>query len=103
MPREKFVFAVTMNSAVWDVTHIVAPGVAGGIIASVGSLTGNDHTGAGASFYVAFLGFVIMVVAMGMVRVAPARRSGGATVFHDIVEGIVFVRRNRVFLSLLGL
>ena len=103
VPREKFAFAVTMNSAVWDVTHIVAPGVAGGIIASVGSLTGNDQTGAGVGFYVAFVGFVIMVVAMRMVRVEPAKRSGGATVFHDIVDGFRFVRRNRVFLYLLAL
>ncbi len=103
VPREKFLFAISVNSSIWNVTHIAAPALAGAIIASVGSLANDDRVGAGAGFYVAFAGFLTMVIAMRMVRVAPAQRSGGATVFHDIVDGFVFMRRNRVHLYLLAL
>lgn len=103
VPREKFLFAISVNSSIWNVTHIAAPALAGAIIASVGSLANDDRVGAGAGFYVAFAGFLTMVIAMRMVRVAPAQRSRGATVFHDIVDGFVFMRRNRVHLYLLAL
>ncbi|MEX2430673.1 MAG: MFS transporter, partial [Dehalococcoidia bacterium] len=46
-------------------------------------------------------GFMAMAVAMLMVRFPAVERSKGATVLHDIVDGLVFTYRNRIFFILL--
>ena len=101
--RSEFLSAISISQSVWNGTRIIAPGIAGFIIAVGGRLSGNEQAGAGVSLYVTFAGFLAMAVAMGMIRLPPMRRSAGASVAHDIVEGLVFVRRNPVFLYLLGI
>ena len=100
--RDQFVYAISLSQATWNGLRIIAPGFAGLIIATVGRATGDEQAGAGASLYVTLAGFLSMTVAMYMVRMPPIQRSSGATVGHDIIEGLAFVVRNRVYTYLLG-
>ncbi len=103
VPREQFVFAATLNQTVWNGTRVFAPALAMGVIALVGRLTGDPRLGAAIAFYAVTLGFAGIVVAMLVIRVPSIRRSTGATVLHDIRDGLLFVAHNRVFLVLLVL
>ncbi|MCH8200242.1 MAG: MFS transporter, partial [Chloroflexi bacterium] len=70
-------------------------------IATVERLTGDARLGAAIAFYAATLGFVGIVISLLVIRIPQIRRSTGATVLHDIRDGLVFIVRNRVFLVLL--
>ena len=59
--------------------------------------------GAAAALMATAAGFVVMALAMVFVRMGPIERSTGQTVFHDIVDGLRYVRGTPVFLYLLGL
>lgn len=101
VPRHQFMFAASLNQTIWNGTRVFAPGIGMGIIAVVDLLTGDPRLGAAIAFYAVSMGLVGMVVAVLMINMPPLRRSTGATVLHDIRDGLVFVGRNRVFLVLL--
>ena len=103
VPREQFLFAISLNQTVWNGTRIIAPGLAGFIVATVATTTGDERMGLGVSHYVSFLGFFAMAVAMSRIHLPPIRRSTGATVLHDMVEGLAYVKRNSVFIYLVGI
>lgn len=103
VPREQFIYAISLNQTIWNGTRIFAPGLAGFIVATVTSATGDEQMGLGVSHYVSFLGFLAMAIAVGMIRLPQIKRSTGATVLHDIVEGLAYVKRNPVFIHLMGL
>ncbi len=101
--RHEYQYAVPLNSTVWSGTRIIAPAIAGFIIATAGSISGDDEVGAGVSFYFSFFGFLAMSLAMGFIRMRPAERARGATVLHDIGEGLLWVKRHPIFMLLLGM
>ena len=101
VPRHQFMFAASLNQTVWNGTRVFAPALGVGLIAIVGALTGDPHLGAALAFYASALGFAGMVVAVLVIKLPQLKRSTGATVLHDIWDGFVFVRHNRVFLVLL--
>jgi MFS family permease len=103
IPRNEFVSATALNQGAWNGTRVIGPAVATGIIALVGSITGDVRLGAAISFVVIAAGFASMAVAIMFVRMPDIKRAGGATVFHDIVDGLSFVATHRIFLLLLGL
>ena len=100
--RSQFMYAISITQSTWNGTRIIAPGLAGLIIATV-SRTADGAMGAGVSLYITFLGFLIMAVAMTMIRLPPATRSSGASVLHDIKDGFVFVAQRKIYLYLLGI
>jgi MFS family permease len=86
--RRVMVSAVALNSAIWQGTRIIAPAVAGVLIAGAGTTV---------AFYLAGLGFFIMTATMYRLRVPHlASRARGSAV-HDIVEGLTFIRQHSVF------
>ena len=101
--RSQFIYAISINQTIWNGTRIIAPGLAGLIIAVVGVASGEEQDGAGIALYVTFVGFLAMAVAMRMIQMPTVQRSSGASVLHDIVDGLLFVKRNRVFIYLLGI
>ena len=103
IPRSEYVAGTALNQGAWNGTRVIGPAVSTGIIALVGSITGDVRFGAGISFVVIAAGFASMAVAIMFVRIPDIKRSGGATVFHDIVDGLAFVVTHRIFLLLLGL
>ena len=103
IPRSEFVAATAMNQGVWNGTRIIGPAIALGIIAVSGSIAGDTRIGAGISFLFLAAGFGAMAVAMKFVNLPDIKRATGATVFHDIVDGLAFVATHRIFLILMGL
>jgi MFS family permease len=103
IPRSEFLAGTALNQGAWNGTRVIGPGVSMGVIALVGFITGDDRLGAATSFTVIAAGFATMSVAITFVHMPEIKRAGGATVFHDIVDGLAFVAKQRIFLLLLGL
>ena len=84
--------AVPLISMAWSSTRIVAPSIAGFVIAAAG---------AGPSFLVGAAGSVIMVAMVSMVRsdTRAAIHPGGprTSVLHVLMEGVVYVWGNAAF------
>jgi hypothetical protein len=92
--RRVMVSAVALNSAIWQGTRIIAPAVAGVIIAWAGT--------AGA-FYLAGLGFVTMATMIYGLRVPQLNRQGRGSTAHNILEGLTFIRQRPVFSFLMAM
>ena len=92
--RSVMMSAVALNSSIWQGTRIVAPAIAGVIIAA---------TGIAASFYVAGAGFAIMVVVMFTLKVPPFERRPSKGTGRDMLEGVKFIKDNSIFSSLIAL
>jgi MFS family permease len=103
IPRSEYVFGTALNQGVWNGTRVIAPAIAMGIIALVDAITGDARLGAGISLYVIGAGFATMAGMMFIMRMPELKRATGATVFHDVLDGLAFVARNRIFLTLMGL
>lgn len=92
--RSVMMSAVALNSSIWQGTRIVAPAIAGVIIAAFGIAT---------SFYVAGFGFAIMVVVMFALKVPPFERRASKGTGRDMLEGVKFIKDNSIFSSLIAL
>jgi MFS family permease len=92
--RRVMVSAVALNSCIWQGTRIIAPAVAGFIIA---------WTGAAVAFYLAGLGFLIMATVMYGLRVPPMTRAIRGSAAHDILEGLTFIRQHSIFAFLIAM
>jgi MFS family permease len=86
--------AVALNSSIWQGVRIIAPAVAGFIIAWAGTAV---------SFYLAGLGFCTMALMMYSLEVPGHRRGAGGSAIHDILEGLLFIRQNSLFSFLIGM
>jgi len=90
--------AVPLISMAWSSTRIVAPSIAGFVIAAAG---------AGPSFMVAAAGSIVMVTMVGLVRsdtraVVPPGQVR-ASMLHILAEGAVYVWGNAAFRVVVGL
>ena len=85
--------AVALMSAIWNGTRIIAPGLAGILIATVG---------VGEAFLAAAVAFGISVVLIAMLKVAPMppARAGAD---RSLLGGLRYVASNRIFLTVVGL
>lgn len=92
--RGALVSAVALNSAIWQGTRIVAPAVAGAIIAIMDTA---------ASFYLAGFGSVFMALIIFFLRVPPIERAAQGSPTRSMWEGINFIRNNSVFAFLIGM
>jgi MFS family permease len=92
--RQVMLSAVALNSSIWQGTRIIAPAVAGYVIASGGTA---------AAFYLAGLGFLLMAaVVYGLKPSRMTRRVRGRAA-HDMVEGVKFISQNSIFAFLIGM
>ena len=85
--------AVALMSAIWNGTRIIAPGIAGVLIASVG---------VGEAFLTAGIAFAISVVLIAMLKVAPMTPAG-AGADRSLLGGLHYVLHHRIFLAVVGL
>ena len=92
--RRALVSAVALNSAVWQGTRIVAPAIAGAIIALAGTA---------ASFYLAGFGSAIMALIIFFLKVPPIARASQGSPARSMWEGISFIGKNPVFAFLIGM
>ena len=92
--RKVMMSAVALNSAIWPGTRILAPAIAGLIIAWASTA---------AAFYVAALGFFVMAAVTYGLRVPRVNRTAGGGAVHDLLEGLRFIRQNTIFSFLITL
>lgn len=85
--------AVALMSAIWNGTRIIAPGIAGVLIATVG---------VGEAFLTAGVAFAVSVVLIAMLRVAPMPPVR-ADADRSMMAGLRYVVSNRVFFAVVGL
>jgi MFS family permease len=92
--RKVMLSAVALNSCIWQGTRIIAPAVAGFIIAWAGTAV---------AFYLAGLGFLTMATVMYGLRVPHMTRGARGRAAHDILEGLKFIRQNSIFSCLIAM
>lgn len=93
VPREALMSAVALNSAAWQMTRIVGPAAAGIVIALAGTA---------ATLFLSAVFTVGMVLVLATLPADRASAKGRRTI-GDIVDGIRYLRRNPLYLLLLGL
>ncbi len=101
--RDDLMNAIALNSAQFNMSRAVGPTLAGLALGSMG---------AAACFYLNAASFLPLIVALMIITVPMHYREEGASVWGAMLEGLQFVKQNRLliimftvpsFLSLLGL
>ena len=92
--RKDLMSAVAMNAAIWPGTRILAPAVAGIIIAGFGTST---------NFYISGIGFLIMAVVTFRLRIPHLPRTSQTRPLQDILEGLRFISKDTKFAFLIAM
>jgi MFS family permease len=87
--------AVSLNSMVWQSTRVIAPAIAGVIVALAGTAV---------AFYVCSVCFLALAIAVLGLKINPqeARQRRGS-VLGDLGDGLGFIRDNFLFAFLIGM
>jgi MFS family permease len=93
-PARQVLYPHLIDRRVWQGTRIIAPAVAGFIIAWAGTAV---------AFYLAGLGFLTMATMTYGLRVSRITRKGRGSAAHDILEGLTFIRQNAAFSFLIAM
>ena len=92
--RKVMMSAVALNSSIWQGSRIVAPAMAGIIIAVAGTAT---------SFYLAGIGFLTMAIIIYSLRIPRTESRTTGSTARDMLEGLKFIKGNSVFSFLIGM
>ena len=92
--RSKLPEAVPLLSMAWQLNRIVAPSIAGFVIA---------FAGAGISFFISAAGAAMMAAVMRLLHVPRVSRSGSGNMLGMIAQGLGYVRGHAVFRVVIGL
>lgn len=92
--RSAIMSAVSLNSAIWQGTRIVAPAIAGGIIA---------YLGTSISFFISGAGFVTMALVTVALNIPKIERGGSGNPARDMLDGLKFILSNSAFSFLIGM
>jgi MFS family permease len=91
--RSHIASAVPLMALAWSSTRIIAPSVAGFVIAAFG---------AGTSFFLSAMGAAAMVAAIQVVRPFGVQTSARGNVFQNLIDGVRFVRNEDVFFKIIS-
>ena len=92
--RRVMMSAVALNSSIWSGMRIIAPAIAGLIIATAS---------VAASFFVAGAGFLIMAAVMYGIQVPHIEPGATGNPARNLLEGLNYIRTNFLFTFLIGL
>ena len=92
--RKDLMSAVAMNAAIWPGTRILAPAIAGIIIAVANTAT---------CFYIAGIGFLVMAGVTSRLPIPHVARTSRSRPFHDILEGLSFISKDTKFAFLIAM
>ena len=92
--RKDLMSAVAMNAAIWPGTRILAPAIAGIIIAVANTAT---------CFFIAGIGFLVMAVVTSRLPIPHVARTSRSRPFHDILEGLSFISKDTKFAFLIAM
>ena len=93
--HKDMVNAVALNAMVWQGTRVFGPALGGVII--------GTRLGIAPGFYAAFVGFLVMALMIGTLKISPKRNAASRSFFADMLQGITFVWNNSTFLFLIGM
>jgi len=95
VPTEELASAVAMGSAIWQLSRLIGPGIAGTLIYVFG---------VGTTFYVCCLGSLTAVVLWLMIRMErlPASNTNRG-LLHHMADGLNFIKSNEIFYTLIGM
>ncbi len=87
--------AIALNSAAMNVTRVIGPGIAGALIAPLGT---------GGVYFASAGVYVVTIIATIMLRVTPIiTRVGRPSMWTDFGEGMRYIYRERIILVLMAL
>ena len=92
VPREDLTAAISLNSATLNISRVLGPSIGGVLIATIGV--------AGA-FFLNAASFLAVLVGLSLMRGLPRPARRDEPVLRSVVEGLAFIRRNRILRSLL--
>jgi MFS family permease len=92
--RQDLMSAVAMNAAIWPGTRILAPAIAGIIIAVANTAT---------CFYIAGIGFLVMAVVTSRLPIRHVARTSKSRPLNDILEGLSFISKDTKFAFLIAM
>ena len=92
--RQALTSAVALNSVVWTGTRIIAPAIAGVLIARMGTAS---------SFYFAFAGMLLFSVVVQRLKVPKIEDGTTGSPAQDLIDGLKFLKNNSIFLFLIGM
>lgn len=92
VPRSDLANAIALNSATLNVTRVIGPALAGVLIASAGASTPFFLNG------ISFLAVLYTLHAMKLPE--QVARTRHTAVWHDLKEGLVYIRSNTTILAL---
>lgn len=92
--RKDLMNAVALNSSIWQGSRMVAPMLAGIIVAAFGTET---------ALFVGTAGFLGMAVLVSRIKVPAIQRQRGHSALQDLFQGAKFVRDNSLFSSLMAM
>jgi MFS family permease len=102
VPRDSLVNAMALQSATFNLSRIVGPALAGGLIALFASGNTTSFTGVGIVFFViAALYLASMITTLQMHYVGDPAAREASTVRQDVVEVFRYMRDERLILGLL--
>lgn len=91
VPPEDLTNAVTLSSMVFQIATILGPGIAGVLIA---------RFGVGIIYWINGVSFIALLAALVLMKTAtPARLAASAANWKTLVEGLRYVRRERIIFS----
>jgi len=92
---EELASAVAMGSAIWQLSRLIGPGIAGTLIYVFG---------VGTTFYVCCLGSLTAVVLWLMIRMERLPSSNtNRGLLHHMADGLNFIKSNEIFYTLIGM
>ena len=92
--RKDLMSAVAMNAAIWPGTRIVAPAIAGIIIAAFNTAT---------CFYISGIGFLTMAIVTSRLPIPHVAHTSKSRPLHDILEGLSFISKDTKFTFLIAM
>ena len=86
--------AVALNSSVWQGTRILAPAIAGVLIAAFGTAS---------AFFVAAGMMLVLSIVVNLLKVTSQAPRRSSSAIQDVGEGLRFIRSNPVFMFLISM
>lgn len=99
--RDHIVNAMALQSATFNLSRIVGPTLAGGLIALVAAGDTSSTEGVGVVIFVVAALYAISVLCTALIRYQGNPHHQGASPLADVIEGFSFMRRERIVLGLL--
>lgn len=91
--KENLMNAIALNSAAFNSARIIGPALAGIFISSIG-MSG--------CFYINGVSFLAVIIALLVIKIKDLPKSSSKPpVFRDLLEGLIFIKNNRLILVLM--